>query len=115
MKRAVGVLLLLFAVWLLASPAARVPHPSAAAPAASAHDGTRGSAVEHVVQRPAPAPVLRAPVWARLPAAPLALPRRAARWARGVVTPAPDLRAELRRVQTRRRVPRLGADDPPWC
>jgi|GEM_PF-3939992 len=115
MKRAVGLLLLLFAVWLLASPAARVPRPPAAGPALSAHDGTRGSAVEHVVPRLAPTPVLRAALWARLPAAPLALPRRAARWGRGGVMPAPDLRAELRRVQTRRRVPRLSAEEPPWC
>jgi hypothetical protein len=115
MKRAVALLLLLFAVWLLVLPAARVPRPTAAPPAASAHDGTRGSAVEHVVQQVAPAPVLRAPVWARLPAAPLALPRASARWARGVVARAPDLRAELRRVQTRRRVPRLSGEEPPWC
>jgi hypothetical protein len=115
MKRAAGLLLLLFAAWLLAGPVARVPRAPTAPKAVAAHDGTRGSAVEHAVQRSAPAPVLRAPLWARLPAAPLALSRRSARWARGVVTPAPDLRAELRRVQTRRRVPRLGAEDPPWC
>lgn len=71
MKRAVGVLLLLFAVWLLALPGARAPRVPATAPAMSAHDGTVGSAVEHVVQQWVPAPVLRAPVWARLPAAPL--------------------------------------------
>jgi hypothetical protein len=114
MKRAAGLVLLLFAVWLLAMPAARVPR-APAPPAVAAHDGTGGSAVEHAVQQSAPVPVLRAPLWARLPAAPLALSRRSARWARGVVTRAPDLRAELRRVQTRRRVPRLSAEDPPWC
>ena len=115
MKRAVSVLLLLFAVWLLALPGARAARAPAASPAASAYDGTVGSSVEHVVQQLPPAPMLRAPLWARLPAAPLALPRASARWARGVVGHAPDLRAELRRVQTRRRVPRLSAEEPPWC
>jgi hypothetical protein len=116
MKRAVGLLLLLFGVWLLALPGARLTHApvSAAVPAVSAYDGKVGSTVEHVVQQLAQAPVLRAALWARLPAAPLALPQASARWARGVVERAPDLRAELRRVQTRRRVPRLSSE-PPWC
>lgn len=115
MKRAVGVLLLLFAVWLLALPGARAPRAPSAEPAASAYDGTVSCSVDHVVQQLQSVPVLRAPLWARLPAAPLALPRRSARWVRGVVGHAPDLRAELRRVQTRRRVPRLSAEEPPWC
>lgn len=114
MKRAVGVLLLLFAAWLLALPGARAPRRLAAPPTVSASDGKAASAVEHVVQQLPPPQVLRAPLWARLPAAPLALTRSRVRWVRGALQRAPDLRARLRRVQTRRRVPRLSAEEPPW-
>jgi hypothetical protein len=115
MKHAVGVLLLLLAVWLLALPGARVPRVCATPPTVSADDRAAGAVVEHVVRQAMPAPVLRAPLWARLPAEPLALPPACARWTRGAVERAPDLRAELRRVQTRRRLPRLNAEEPPWC
>jgi len=113
MKRAAGLLLLLFAVWLLTLPGAHVPR-GVASPAVSAVDGKARVAVEHVLPQLTLPQVLRAPLWARLPAAPEALSGRRARWVQRAVELAPDRRAAVRRIFTRRRVPRLGAEEPPW-
>ena len=114
MKRAAGLLLLLFAVWVLALPGAHVPRGVASPPAVSAVDGKARVAVEHVLPQLTLPQVLRAPLWARLPAAPEALSGRRARWVQRAVELAPDRRAAVRRIFTRRRVPRLGAEEPPW-
>ena len=114
MKRAAGLLLLLFAVWFVTLPGAHVPRGVVLPPAVSAVDGKAGAAVEHVLPQLAPPQVLRAPLWARLPAAPGPLARGRARWVQGAVERAPDRRAAVRRVFTRRRAPRLGAEEPPW-
>lgn len=108
-------LLLLFALWLLAAPSASAPRVPARVATLSVADQAKVSAVvQHVAPQPALARVLRAPLWARLPALP-PLVLREQEWP--VLDPyggAPDLRAALLRVQTRRRVPRLSCEEPPW-
>jgi hypothetical protein len=114
MKRA-ACLLLLFAVWLLAAPGASAPRAPVRVATLAQHDGKAISAVRHVVQPLAASPrVQPAPVWARLPALPpLTRPERV-RPTHGAYVDVPDLREALRRVQTRRRVPRLSGEEPPW-
>lgn len=113
MKRAASVLLLLFTAWLVTLPSAHV-RALASPPAVSAVDGKAVVTVEHVVPTFTRPLLLRAPLWARLPAAPGPLLRGSACWARAAAERAPDRRAAVRRVFTRRRVPRLGAEEPPW-
>jgi hypothetical protein len=118
MKRAARCLLLVLAAWLLALPAQRVQHVRALtrAPVAAAFEAPTTSAVEHVVVETSAMPrVAAAPLQARLPAPSFEL-LRALEQGRPTAWLAPrDLRQALRRVQTRRRLPRLSSDDPPWC
>jgi len=114
MKRAL-CLLLLFAVWLLAAPGASAPQPVGRVATVSASDEARVSAaVPHVAPQLALTRVMRAPLWARLPVVPSLVRRVLERRVSVVAGAAPDLRAALRRVQTRRRVPRLSCEEPPW-
>ncbi|HXK19361.1 MAG TPA: hypothetical protein VNG33_16235 [Polyangiaceae bacterium] len=115
MKRAVCLLLFVLGAWLLASPAARVPELRAQPPGLSASDGRLRDAVEQLAPQSATPHVARAPRFARLPIAPLGLPPRGATFRRQAAhEPVRDLRQALRRVQTRRRVPRLSGGEPPW-
>lgn len=114
MKRAL-CLLLLFAAWLLAGPGVSAPRVPAHAPVCAATDEAQVSAAaQHVAPPLALARVLRATLWARLPALPELRLRERGRPGVGRYGSAPDLRAALRRVQTRRRVPRLSSEEPPW-
>jgi hypothetical protein len=116
MTRSALSLLLLLTSWLLALPelrAATAPHPVAVV--AVSHDQARAGEVrDHVAAQSAMPQVPRAPLLARLPALPMAddawYPHRQSPCA----CRPHDLRAELRRVQTRRRLPRLGGGEPPW-
>jgi hypothetical protein len=118
MKRAARFLLLVLAGWLFALPAQRVQRVRglARAPVAAAFEAPTTIAVEHVVLETSAMPrVAAAPLHARLPAPSFKLlcaPEQGRSTAR--VSPR-DLRQALRRVQTRRRLPRLSSDDPPWC
>lgn len=114
MRRAL-TLLLLFAVWLLAAPGAAAPRVPAGLATLSACDEARvDQAVQHVAPERAALRVGHAPLGARLPALLPLFARRRAQLIRGGGHAAPDLRAALRRVQTRRRVPRLSCEEPPW-
>lgn len=108
-------LLLLLSSWLLALPALRLSEPSLRARVVAG--GARevsAAAGEHLVAQTAAVAVPRAPLQARLPV----------RQAFDVVGSAAkvwtlpaelgDRRDALRRVQLRRRLPRLGGDEPPW-
>ncbi len=114
MKRAAWLLLLLFSAWLVfpGLPGARLrPVP---APSVSVSDSKVSLAVEHVAAKSVMPHVLRAPVGSRLPV-PLFEPLGEREpWLRSAALRPTDLRAALRRVQTRRRVPRLSAGEPPW-
>ena len=114
MKRAIGLLLLLFAGWLLASSGARLPRVVQQPVSVSQQACPAASAVEHVVEQVAPLRVMRSPWFARLPVLAPELKRGRSRLLHQCSSRAPDLRADLRRVQTRRGVPRLGAEEPPW-
>ena len=115
MKRAAFLLLFVLGAWLLAAPAARVPELRAQPSEVSASDGKAGVAVEQLAPQPATPLVARAPRSARLPIAPIApLPRGATFRRQAAHEPVRDLRQALRRVQTRRRVPRLSGGEPPW-
>ena len=114
MTRGVSLLLLLVG-WLVAVPALRVSAPPHATAAASERrEASAAASGEQLAPQAATREVSRAPFLARLPvpnASAATAPRQVARrQAVGLV----DRRAELRRVQLRRRLPRLGADDPPW-
>jgi hypothetical protein len=115
MKRAVFLLLFVLTAWLLALPAARVARLPAEAPGVSVSAGKLSTAGEHVAAQHAMPHVARAARVARLPIeaqspphAGLALERLPA------LRPTRDLRQALRRLQTRRRLPRLSAGEPPW-
>jgi hypothetical protein len=116
MKPSPLLLLLLLTSWLLALPELyRATAPAPLAVVAASHDEVRAaSAMEHLAAQSAMPQVPRAPLLARLAVEPpsAAPPRPAQASARSVRLH--DLRAALRRVQTRRRVPRLGGGDPPW-
>jgi hypothetical protein len=116
MKRAAWLLLWLCSVWLLALPSSRLQQLQAPTRTdmAAASDGKTSAALEHVAAASAMPSVARAPVQARLPASPLALLSSRQGWQRVPPSRPPDLRQALRRVQTRRRVPRLSAGEPPW-
>ena len=114
MKRAACLLLLLFSGWLLALPGARLQPAAARAPTVSVNDGKVSPAVEHVAAASAMPQVLRAPLASRLPVPLLAPLHEREPWLRAAAARPRDLRAQLRRVQTRRRVPRLSAGEPPW-
>jgi len=116
MKRSVLWLLLLLASWMLALPqsyAATAPAQPAAV-AADRDEARDGAAMEHVAAQSAMPQVPRAPLLARLPAPQLTTDPPPPTPARARSIRPHDLRAALRRVQTRRRVPRLGGGDPPW-
>jgi len=116
MKRAAFLLLLLvFGAWLLAAPAARVPELRETSPGISASDGRARTAVEQLALQSATPLVARAPRLVRLPIASVAVPRASLTFTRQAAPePVSDLRQALRRVQTRRRVPRLSGGEPPW-
>jgi len=114
MKRTTWVLLLLFSTWLFAVPGARLRSEPARAPTLSVSDGKVSLSVEHVAANPVAPPVLRAPILARLPVPTLEPLGQREPWLRAVAARPRDLRAALRRVQTRRRVPRLSSGEPPW-
>ena len=116
MKRA-ACLLLLFAVWLLALPSAGAPRPQLGPATVSVSAGKACLAVQQVVEQVAALPRVlpaRYVAPARLPALPQSLPCEHVRSTHRVYACAPDLREALRRVQTRRRVPRLSSEEPPW-
>jgi len=115
MTRGAWLLLLLLSSWLLASPALRLSEPARPAPIAA--NGNREASVaagDHLLLPATPLGVPRAPLLARLP-----VPRGlavvgSANHAAIFPTEPADRRDVLRRVQLRRRLPRLGGDDPPW-
>lgn len=115
MKRAAQLLLLLLASWLLsAAPSARFVNVAPAAPPALSSEERARSSVEHAVFEVATLQVARAPLLARVPA-----PLPQLTWHERLLAPQaiapPDRREALRRVQTRRRLPRLTPAEPPWC
>ncbi len=116
MTRGACLLLLLLSSWLLASPSLRLSEPARGAPAvASQQRETSVGADDHLLSQPTTLGVPRAPLLARLP-----VPRGiaivgGANDAWSLPDELADRRDELRRVQLRRRLPRLGGDDPPWC
>jgi hypothetical protein len=115
MKRAVFLLLFVLTAWLLAVPAARVARLPAQAPGVSVGDGKASAAVEHVAAQHAMPHVARAARVARLPIEAQSPPYAGLAFARSpALRPTPDLRQALRRLQTRRRVPRLSGGEPPW-
>jgi hypothetical protein len=114
MKRA-ACLLLLLAVWLLGAPGAGAPRVPTRTATVAQDEGKVGAAVQHAVQQLAALPrVPRAPLWARLPVLPETATRELVRPMHAAYARTPDLREALRRVQTRRRVPRLSSEEPPW-
>ena len=118
MKRAARLLLLLLTGFLLALPVLRVQQQVRVlvrAPIAAAFERKATTAVEHAVAESSAPRVAAASLQARLPA-----PQP--RWLSALVEREPsvlsaprDLRQALRRVQIRRRLPRLSDGDPPWC
>ncbi|HVY29076.1 MAG TPA: hypothetical protein VHB79_21105 [Polyangiaceae bacterium] len=114
MKRAVWLLVVAFAAWLLALPASALAARRAAVTQVAAHAHVASSiealpsAVEAV--RVAPAPQL-----ARLPAVLPVLRRSCVKWPRLLEAAPRDARRELSRVQVRRAVPRLNDAEPPWA
>jgi hypothetical protein len=111
---AAWLLLLLFSAWLFVLPGTRLPPVVAPTPAVSVSDGQVSLAVEHVAAESVMPHVLRAPLWARLPVPSFEPLREREPWLRIATQEPTDLRAALRRVQTRRRVPRLSTGEPPW-
>lgn len=116
MTRGACLLLLLLFGWLLALPVLRLSEPSRRVAVVSS--GAREAVVVagEYLRLPSPAPVVpRSPLLARLPVPCRfdGVERPRVVWA----TPAEpdDRRDALRRVQLRRRLPRLGGDDPPWA
>jgi len=115
MKRAAFLLLLVFGAWLLAAPASRIPAPRTEPPAVSASGDKADAGIEQLRPPSAASHVARAPRLARLPTAPFTLPRGSLRFARrAAFEPVRDLRRALRRVEKRRRIPRLSGGEPPW-
>ena len=116
MTRSALTLLLLLASWLLSLPELRAATaPAPVAVVAASHDEARaGEAREHVAAQSATPQVPRAPLLARLSPLPIAEHAWPLRWQRAWGSAPHDLRAKLRRVQTRRRLPRLGGGEPPW-
>lgn len=113
MMRGVYLLLLLFGAWLCAWPAARtVPVPPPHAVLAGHAEATPN--VEHVAAQVATPVVAPAPFLDRLPATDARFfgAHRSVAIARALVVR--DLRALLRRLQIRRRLPRLNGGEPPW-
>jgi hypothetical protein len=115
MTRGACLLLLLLSSWLFAQPGLRLN--AAACRATVVADASReASAVagEHLISQTATPEVARAPLLARLPLGHVLGvvegPRSAHAWSAVVG----DRRDAVRRVQLRRRLPRLGDDDPPW-
>lgn len=115
MKRAAQLLLLLLASWLLAAaPSARFARLTSAPPLSVVHEPRARESVEHVVLEVATLQVAPAPLLARVPAPPPELAVDS-RWLAPHAAAPPDRREALRRVQARRRLPRLTPQEPPWC
>ncbi len=121
MTRATQLLLLLLASWLLlVAPCARLPRVMSAAPPAVGTEERVRANVEHAVLETATRPIVKAPLAerlraVRLPAAVLVALRVEPSFAPAHGVHVPDLREALRRVQTRRRLPRPTPEEPPWC
>jgi hypothetical protein len=114
MTRGALTLLLLLTSWLSSLPELRAA-PAPTAVVAASHDEAQSSeARDHVAAQSAMPQVPRSPVVARLPALPLTGQARCQGGEVARSSRPHDLRAELRRVQTRRRLPRLGGGEPPW-
>lgn len=114
MKRAARLLLLLlFSLWLWALPGARLPRLAHVERAPAVSEQRVQSQVEHVAPGSASAQLAKAPLLARLQAPP-AFCERAPFSELPRPTRLADRRAALRRVQVRRRLPRLPTGDPPW-
>jgi hypothetical protein len=107
--------LLLLAAWLLVGQGAIAPRTASAqaraqlGAAAAKRVDTAALPALSALPRVAPAPVLE-----RVPIELATLPRMPPAWAPASFAKPRDLRLELRRAQTRRRVPRLGSEEPPW-
>ena len=116
MRRAAWILLLLLVAWVPTLPGARLQQlrARADAPAATTTNERASALAEHVAARSATPRVARAPALARLPVAPLALLGEQESWERASARRPHDLREAVRRAQTRRRIPRLSAAEPPW-
>jgi hypothetical protein len=115
MTRAAQLLLLLVAsVLLAAAPRGGLPRVVPATPLAILEEVRERAGAEHAVLDLSTLQVARAPSVARLPA-PLPELARGSRLSPPPSADAPDLREALRRVQTRRRLPRLTPAEPPWC
>ncbi|HYQ17819.1 MAG TPA: hypothetical protein VEQ58_18730 [Polyangiaceae bacterium] len=118
MTRGVSILLLLLSSWMLAIPALRASSaPLRAAVVAGSGDEARAAeSAEHVAAQCATPEVPRAPFLARLPSPQDAAYRsRWHHWLDRASFVVVDRREDVRRVQLRRRLPRLGGDDPPWA
>jgi len=108
-------LLLLLSSWLFAQPGLRLNAASrqATVVASAGRDASVGAG-EHLVSQAATLEVPRAPLLARLPLGHelgvVTAPRSG--WA--LPDALGDRRDAVRRVQLRRRLPRLGGDEPPW-
>lgn len=113
MKRAAQLLLLLLTAWLLTTTARLPSAPYVGSPLASNEERARPG-VEHVAAESATPQVPKSPLLSRVPL-PLVLPTRGPSGERSYAPTLRDQRAALVRVQTRRRLPRLEAGDPPWC
>ncbi|HYP89147.1 MAG TPA: hypothetical protein VEQ59_13365 [Polyangiaceae bacterium] len=117
MTRGVSILLLLLSSWLLSIPALRASNaPLRAAVVASSNDEARAAeSADHTGAQCATPEVPRSPLLSRLPwphgAAHAGLGRS---WLDSGSMIVADRREAVRRVQLRRRLPRLGGDDPPW-
>lgn len=116
MMRGVCLLLLLSFSWLVARPGLRlVAAPARAAVVASARGDACVAGPEHVAAQSATPQVEPAPLLGRVPATPPGTPGASSTPSCERPGCTRDLRAALRRVQLRRRVPRLGGADPPWA
>lgn len=117
MTRGVCLLLLLLSSWLWSAPSLRVHGlPSRAAVVADGSREARAAAAsDHIAAQTAMPEVPKAPLLARLPPTTVhaAAPGPIRRWS--LLARPGDRREALRRVQSRRRLPRLGGDEPPWC
>jgi hypothetical protein len=113
MKRGVYLLFVLLSAWLLATPTQRTVAVRTRAAVGAEVEKAKASA-EQAVQLHATPRVLKAGPVARLPVTPGVLLRARYRWLKPEREARPDMRAEVRKVLTRRKVPRLSAEEPPW-
>lgn len=115
MKRAVWLLVALFAAWLLALPASALgARPAAAGVTHVAAHAQLASSIEALPVAAEAVRVAPAPLQARLPVALPELGHACVAWPRPIEAAPSDARRELSRVQVRRAVPRLNDAEPPW-